>query len=162
VTLEWVGFRPILPVVFIPSRFVYLIAGLCSLSVAGLPLLLKAHESRLFVVFWIGAVLFLVGTFPWIGKHNYIGKVSPLLGSIFVTSVLFYRLARPKALRFTYARLVAYPYQPSTFERIVPTLMHQILTALLIVSAASLLISVLMILRGRNQIGSPPLVTDNR
>jgi len=144
-------------VLLISTRFVYLIAGLCSLSVAVLPLLLNARESTLFMTLWIGAMLLLVATFPWKGTYAYIAHLSALLGSIVITSVIFYRIVQPKALNFSYARLVAYPYQPSTFERVVPVLMHRLLTVLLVCSVASLLISALITFRLRNRTGSSPL-----
>jgi hypothetical protein len=41
------------------ARFVYLVAGLCSLYMALVPLLSGGHGSALFIGFWIGAGLLL-------------------------------------------------------------------------------------------------------
>jgi len=141
-------------------RFVYLIAGLCSLYLALVPLLSGGQGSTLFIVFWIGAGLLLMAAIFPSGKYSYIDLtirdsyrvVSPanffaLLGSIVITALLCYQIARFGALRFTFARLVAGPYQPTTFDRVSQIITKPVLRVLLISSVASLLISVLLTLR---------------
>jgi hypothetical protein len=141
-------------------RFVYLIAGLCSLYLALVPLLSGGHGSTLFIVFWIGSGLLLMAAIFPSGKYSYIDLtirdsyrvVSPanffaLLGSIVITALLCYQIARFGALRLTFARLVAGPYQPTTFDRVSQIITKPVLRVLLISSVASLLISVLLILR---------------
>jgi len=153
---------------------VYLIAGLCSLYLALVPLLSGGHGSNWFSVFWIGAGLLLMAAIFPSGKYSYIdltirdsyGAVSPanifaFVGSTLITALLFYQIARFGALRFTFARLVAAPYQPTTFDRVSQIVTKPVLITLLVSSVASLLISALLTFRLRNRTGSSPL-TGNR
>src|SRR6266404_9010280 len=157
-----------LSVLYLPTvlsiwpRFVYLIAGLCSLYLALVPFLSGGHGPTLFIVFWIGAGLLLMAAIFPSGKYSYIDLtikdsyrvVSPanafaLLGSILITSLLFYQMARFGALRFAFARHVAGPYQPTTFDRLSQIITKPVLVTLLISSLASLVISALITLRVR-------------
>lgn len=145
-----------------------MIAGLCSLYLALVPFLSGGRGSNWFSVFWIGAGLLLMAAiFPG-GRYSYIDltvrdsyrAVSPanlfaLVGSTLITVPLFYQIARFGELRFTYARLVATPYQPTTFGRLSQIVTKPALITLLISSVASLLISALLTFR--NRAGSPPL-----
>ncbi len=144
------------------ARFVYLIAGLCSLYMALVPLLSGGHGPTLFIGFWIGAALLLMAAiFPRSSKYSYIDLtirdsyrvVSPanvfaLLGSTVLTALLFYQVAIFGALRFGFlrasvsVRLVA--YQPNTFDRVSQVLTKPVLIVLVISLVASLLMSALI------------------
>ena len=139
------------------SRFIYLIAGLCSLYMALWPLLSGGHGPTLFIGFWIGAALLLIAAiFPRSSKYSYdlairdsYRVVSPanifaLLGSIVITALLLYQVAKFGALRFGFVRLLLAPYQPTTFDRVSQVLTKPVLNVLVISSVASLLISALI------------------
>jgi hypothetical protein len=130
------------PIVLLVSpRFVYLIAGLCSLYMALVPLLSGAHGSTLFIGFWFGAVSLLLAAITPRGKRNIVLSVLALLGSALITALLCYQVARFGALRLGFARLVAWPYQPTTFDRVSQVLTKPVLIILPVSSVASLLIS---------------------
>jgi hypothetical protein len=162
-------------VLLIFPRLVYLIACVSSLYLALVPFLSGGHGSNLFSVFWIGAGLLLMAAiFPG-GKYSYIDLtirdsyrvVSPanmfaLVGSTLITALFFYQIARFGALRFAFVRLVAAPYQPTTFYRVSQIIMKPVLITLLISSLASLVISAVITLRMRNRTDSPPLDAGNR
>jgi hypothetical protein len=130
-------------VLLISPRFVYLIAGLCSLYIALVPLLSGGgHGPTLFIGFWIGAVLLLLSAIiPPVKRSNIVLSVLAMLGSALITALLCYQVARFGALRFAFARLVVWPYQPTTFDRVSKVLTKPVLIILVISSVASLLIS---------------------
>jgi hypothetical protein len=140
-------------VLLISPRFMYLIAGLCSLYMALLPLLSGGHGPTLFIVFWIGAVLLpIAAIIPPGERSNIVLSVLALGGSTLITALLYYQVARFGApLRFGFVRLVAGPYQPTTFDRVSQVLTRPVLIALPISSVASLLISALMTVRLRRR-----------
>src|SRR5258708_31381578 len=155
--LDALGFPPILPVVFIPAKFVYLVAALCGLYGSVAPFLTSTHSPiTLFRVgFWIGTMLLLVATvFPSTLRTNIVA----LVGSTCTTALLFYGLARFVAFRLGYVhgmfRVAA--YHPNAFDRVNQILTKPILLLFLISSVASLLISALITFRLRNRMGSSP------
>ena len=121
-----------------------------------LPLLSGGHSPPLFIAFWIGAVLLLIAAIIPGERSNIVLSVLALGGSALITALLCYQVARLGApLRFGFVRLVAGPYQPTTFDRVSRVLTRPVLIALPISSLASLLISALITLRLRNSGHSP-------
>ena len=101
------------------ARFVYVIAGLCSLYMALVPLLSGGHGSTLFIGFWIGAALLLFAAIIPLGeRRNVVLSVLALGGSTLITAILFYDIARFGTLRFSFTRLVVGPYRPTTIDRV--------------------------------------------
>jgi hypothetical protein len=95
------------------ARFVYLVAGLCSLYMALVPLLSGGHGSALFIGFWIGAGLLLFAAIiPSGERRNVVLSVLALGGSTLITAILFYHIARFRALRFAFVRLVVAHINP--------------------------------------------------
>jgi hypothetical protein len=130
------------------ARFVYLIAGLCSLYIALVPLLNGGRGSTLFIGFWIGAALLLFAAIIPGERRNVVLSLLALAGSTLITAILIYDIARFGTLRFTFTRLVVGPYQPTTFDRVSQVLTRPVLIALVISSVASLLMSALITVRG--------------
>src|SRR5260370_13186461 len=142
------------------SRFIYLIAGLCSLYMACWLLLSGGHGPTLFIGFWIGAALLLMAaifarSIDLTIRDSY-RVVSPanvlaLLGSTVITALLFYLVAVFGALRFGFlrasvsVRLVA--YQPNAFVLMSQVLQTPVLFFFAISSIASFAISSLIIMR---------------
>jgi hypothetical protein len=127
------------------ARFVYLIAGLCSLYIALVPLLSGGRGSTLFIGFWIGAALLLFAAIIPLGeRRNVVLSVLALGGSTLITAILFYDIASFGTLRFSFTRLVGVPYQPTTFDRVSQVLTKPVLIVLVISSVASLLMSALI------------------
>ena len=171
--LDALGFRPILPVVFIPAKFVYLVAALCGLYGSVAPFLSNTHSPITFfrVALWIGtALLLLAALLPT--KYSNIDlairdtyrvvstpTVLALLGSTATTALLFYGVARFVAFRLGYVhgmfRVAA--YHPNAFDRVNQILTKPILLLFLISSVASLLVSAVITFRLRNRTASPPL-----
>jgi hypothetical protein len=109
------------------------------------PLLSGGHGSALFIGFWIGAGLLLFAAIiPSGERRNVVLSVLALGGSTLITAILFYDIARFRALRFAFIRLVIGPYQPTTFDRVSQVLTKPVLIVLMISSVASLLTSALI------------------
>ena len=124
------------------ARFVYLIAGLCSLYMALVPFLSGGRGSTLFIGFWIAAALLLFAAIiPSGERRNVVLSVLALGGSTLITAILFYDIARFGTLRFSFTRLIGVPYQPTTFDRVSQVLTKPVLIVLVISSVASLLMS---------------------
>ena len=128
------------------ARFVYLIAGLCSLYMALVPLLSGGHGSTLFIGFRIGAVLLLSAAIIPGERCNIVLNVVALGGSTLITAILLYDIARFGALRFGFLRgsVRIVVDQPNAFDRVRQILTMPVLIILVISSVASLLMSALI------------------
>jgi|SRR5215469_6114386 len=124
---------------FIPLRFIYLVAGVCSLYFAVAPLLSRFHgeESWRGIVFWLGAVSLVGAAIIRQGRRRNLLATS---GSAIVLVFTTYGFARLVAFRLGLihagkGRLFA--FQPNWFDRLRPLLDSPVLVLLLISSLAA-------------------------
>ena len=179
--LDAFGFRPILPVVFIPAKFVYWVAALCGLYLSIAPFFTSIHDSitSFRVGLWMIGIVFLLiaALLPLRSKYSYIdvtirdsyrvvgtAAVFAFLGSTLTTVLLLYGVARIVAFRLGYVRgrVQVAVFQPTMFDRLNLIISKPVLLLFFISSVASLVISAVVTLRLRNRTGSPPLVPGNQ
>lgn len=147
-------------VLLISPRFVYLVAGLCSLYLSVAPLVSRWHGPISFftLCFWIGAAfLLLAATIPPGELNDIVITRLALFGSTVTTVLLLYGIARPLAFRLGYVHGKGQlgVYQPNAFDRVNQIVSRPIWFLFLISSLASLVISAVITLRLRNRNGSP-------
>jgi hypothetical protein len=122
-------------VLLVSPRFIYLVAGLCSLYLSVAPLLSRWHGPVSFFTlgFWIGAGLLLIAAIIPPGEGSNIGTRLALIGSMMTTALLFFGTASFVAFKLGYihGKVQGFDYS------------KPVLITLLISSLAALLISAL-------------------
>jgi hypothetical protein len=104
------------------ARFVYQVAGLCSLYMALVPLLSGGHGSALFIGFWIGAGLLLFAAIIPSGERRQRRSQRTCIGGQHFNncdSVL--RHSEIQGIEICLRPTCRGPYQPTTFDRREPS-----------------------------------------
>ena len=143
---------------FALSRFSYTIAGTCALYVALAPFFSSWHGSpSLFTLaYWMCAIFLFIAATLQPSKNS---ATLAFIGSAYLTMWLGFRLtrcvARKLGLIHASAHSVAFP--PTAFDRVNHLLKMPIAITLLIASLGSLVLSVVIMWRSRNRMGSPAI-----